>query len=340
MPGLIETSQVGKRQDLSSYITNIERTACPLFTMIPKDEVHKTTFETQVDDYGDTTDIAGVASTADATSFKNEVENRGIIENSVQKMWENPSVDDFAENVNENPALPSGEYLNSVNKATVRLKFRIEKKLMSRTEAKKQGVSGSTAYETCSIGGFINSSAPTGTQVVPPRFRTPAANIYTSTVAALVETDLQNIMQEIYESTHGQGKFTGILGSELKQRVSTFSYYSPTVSSFTSVRQVNNQANGTIEQMVDVIKGDFGMMALMPSTRVNHFAADGTENSSAIKRGSGLILDLTMWGLAFKRRVGHKRLEDKGGGPRGIVDTIFGLRCKNPVGNGALYVSG
>lgn len=339
MPGLIEPNQVGKRQDLSNYITNIERTSCPLFTMLPKDEVHKTTYETQVDDYGETTDINGVASTADATSFNNESENRGIIENSVQKMWENPQVDDFSENVNENPAV-SSEYNLAVQKAIVRLKFRMEKKWMSRTEAKKQGVSGASAYETCSIGGFVNSSAPTGTQVVPERFRTPSAHIYTSTVAALTEDTIQNIMQEIFEATHGLGMFTAVFGSELKQKVSSFSIYRPDLASNTIVRQVNNENNGTLSTVVDIIKGDFGTVSIVPSTRVNHFGADGSANSAAIRRGSGFILDLKMWGLAFKRRVGHKPLQNQGGGPRGIVDTIFGLRCKNPVGNGAIYVSG
>ena len=44
-------------------------------------------------------------------------------------------------------------------------------------------------------------------------------------------------------------------------------------------------------------------------------------------------------GLAFKRKPGHKPLEDKGGGPRGIVDMIFGLRAKCPKANGAILVS-
>ncbi len=339
MPGLIEPNQVGQRQDLSNYITNIERENAPLFSMLPKDEVHKTTFESQVDDYGDTSDIDGVASSADASTFTNQVENRGLIENSVMKMWENPKVDDFSENVSENPAIAS-EYRESVRKATVRLKFRMEKKLLSRTEAAKQGQGGATAYATCSIGGFVNSSAPTGTQTVPTRFRTPSAHIYTSPVAACKESTFIDIMQEIFEATNGMGMFTGVFGSSLKKRVSEFSIYQPDVASNTVVRQINKSDTKTLETCVDVVKGDFGMLTIVPSTRVNHFGTDGSENSQAIKRGSGYMLDLKMWGLAFKRRVGHKSLEDQGGGPRGIVDTIFGLRCKNAKANGALYVSG
>lgn len=338
MPGLIETGQVGKRQDLSDYIVNIERTDTPLFTAIPKDTVNKTHFETQVDDYGETTDMDGVASNEDAETFDNMVENRGIIENYVMKMWEKPMVDDFSENVNENPALAEGEYVESVRKAIVRLKFRVEKRLMSQLEASVQG--NGTVYGTCGIYGFLKAAAPTGSQTVPERFRLSSDQRYTSTVAALDEEDLHNLLQEMFENTHGQGKFTGFVGSELKQRISSFSIYRADVSSNTIVRRISVKDAQKLEWMVDVIVGDFGQIDLVPTTRINHFDSAGAATSSAIRRGSGLILDLSKWGLAFKRKPGHKRLEDKGGGPRGIVDTIFGLRCKSPKANAPIVVSG
>lgn len=340
MPGLMEPGQVGKRQDLSNYITNIEREDTPLFSMLPKDEVNKVTFETQVDDYGETTDISGVGSAEDADSFQNQAENRAIIENSVMKMWEKPAVDDFSENVNENPALSAGEYVEGVRKATVRLKFRMEKRLLSQVEASKQGVGGAKAYGTCSIFGFLKSGAPSGTQVVPERFRTPAAQIYSNTVANITEDSFQDMMQEVFEATNGKGKFTGVVGSELKQKISSFSIYRPTVAGQTTIRQINKEDTKTLSTVVDIITGDFGTVELVPSTRINHFDAAGAATSAAIRRGSGLMLDLSMWGLAYKRKPGHKRLADQGGGPRGIVDVIFGLRCKNPKGNGALPVSG
>lgn len=338
MPGMTEPGQVGKRQDLSSYITNIQRTETPLFTMLPKDTVSKTTFETQVDDYGDTDDLEGVGSGEDADSFQNESENRGIIENSVMKMWEKPGVDDFAENVNENPAVQEGEYANSVRKGTVRLKFRAEKVLMSELQATKQDGTG-TKYRTCSIGGFLSTSAPTGTQVIPSRFRLPSAHAYTSTLAALDEDAIHNILQEIFEQTNGAGNFVMPCGSELKQKVSSMSIYRPDLSSNTVVRQINNQNNGTLEQVVDFLVGDFGRVKLVPVTRMRWVDSAGAANASAKRRGSGYILDLNMWGLAFKRKPGHRKLEDKGGGPRGIIDMIWALRCKNPLGNGRVSVS-
>jgi hypothetical protein len=338
MPGMMEPQQVGKKQDLSNYITNIQREDTPLFTIMPKDTVSKTTFETQVDDYGDTDDLAGVGSAEDADSFQNESENRGIIENSVMKMWEKPGVDDFAENVNENPGLQEGEYANSVRKATVRLKFRCEKRLMSEHQATKQDGTG-TKYGTCSIGGFLSTSAPSGTQVIPTRYRLPSAHAYASTLATLTEENIHDILQEIFEQTHGAGDFVFPCGSELKQKVSSFSFYRPDLASNSVVRNINSENNKTLQQVVDFLVGDFGRVKLMPVTRMRWQTVAGAATSATLRRGSGYILDLKMWGLAFKRKPGHKRLEDKGGGPRGIVDMIFGLRCKNPLGNGRVSVS-
>lgn len=335
----MEPSQVGKRQDLSDYIVNIQRTDTPLLTELPKDDVHQTVFQTQVDDYGDTDDISGVGSSEDVDSYQNEVENRALVENSVMKMWERPAVDDFAENVNENPALAGGEYANAVKKAIIRLKFRMEKRLLSQVEASKQDGSGAK-YGTCSIFGFLKSAAPTGTQVVPSRFRLPAAQTYTGTVANIQEDDIHNLLKEIFEATYGQGLFKGYFASSLKQHCSLFSIYRPDVASNTNMRRFQEGDGTVIETVVDALVGDFGRVDLIPVVRMRYFDANGAATSQALRRGSGLVLDLNMWGLAFKRRPGHMPLQNQGGGPRGVVDCIFGLRCKNPVGNASITVSG
>lgn len=342
MPGLQEADQVGKRQDLSDYIVNIQRTDTPLFTEIPKDTVRKSTFETQVDDYGETNDIGGVGTSEDAEDFKNMAENRGIIDNQVMKMWEKPMVDDFAENVNENEAIPQGEYVEAVRKAIVRLKFRVEKRLLSCVEGTRQ--ESGRKFGTCSIGGFIKSTAPIGDQRVPERYRTPDAQIYTGTLADFTEVSARTILKEIFESTNGKGMFKGYVGSSLKEAFSMMSIYRPDKASNTVIQRINSVNNGTIETVVDILTGDFGTIELIPTTRMRYFDQNATigtydATSEAQRRGSGLIVDINGWGLAFKRKPGHKPLQDKGGGPRGIVDTIFGLRCKNPKGNGAVFVS-
>ncbi len=338
MPGLMEPNQVGKRQDLSDYITNIEQENYPLISMLPKDkDPVNTEFETQADNYGATDDLDGVPAGKDADKFENQAAARGIIKNRVQKMWENPMVDDFAENVSENPAL-SSEYLEAVRKSTVRLKFRIEKRLFSEREAEAN--STSKGYGTCSVFGFLKTSAPTGVQVVPDTFRLSAAQVYSSTVALFTEEAAQDLLQELFENTFGAGDYDAFLGSELKQKISFMSIYRPDVSSNTIVRRFDAAQNTELSATIDIITGDFGTVKLHPTTRMRWQDVNGAANSSTLRRGSGVIMSMKLWGLAFKRRPGHRPLQDQGGGPRGIVDTIFGLRCKNPRGNAPILVSG
>lgn len=336
MPGLLEPNQVGKRQDLSDYMTNIEADEYPLYSMLPKDkELTNTKFESQVDDYGDTDDLEGVPAGKDADKFENQAANRGIIENYCMKMWENPMVDDFAENVSENPALQEGEYVDAVRKSTVRLKFRVEKRLQSEREATKN--EGGKAYGTCAIGGFLKKagSAFVGSQVVPDRFRTPAAQVYDGAFASLDEETIQNILQELFEATYGAGDYTGIVGSELKQKVSFWSIYRADVASNTIIRRFK-QEDQTLKVAIDILTGDFGTVKLVPTTRMRWQDSAGAATTTAKRRNSGYILSMKLWGLRHKRKPGHRRLQDAGGGPRGIVDTIFGLRCKSPKGNAAI----
>jgi hypothetical protein len=335
---LMEPNQVGKRQDLSDYITNIEQENYPLISMLPKDkEPVNTEFETQADNYGDTDDLDGVPAGKDADKFENQAAARGIIKNRVQKIWENPMVDDFAENVSENPAV-SSEYLEAVRKSTVRLKFRIEKRLFSEREAEAN--STTKGYGTCSIFGFTKAAAPTGVQVIPEQFRLSTAQRYTSTVASFTEEAAQDLLQELFENTHGAGDYDAFLGSELKQKISFMSIYRPDVSSNTIVRRFDAAKNTELAATVDIITGDFGTVKLHPTTRMRWQDVDGVANSAAKRRGSGVIMSMKLWGLAFKRRPGHRPLQDQGGGPRGIVDAIFGLRCKNPRANAPILVSG
>lgn len=343
MPALIESDIDRKslRQDLSDYFTFLQHEETPELSILPKTTVNQTKFQDQVDDYGDTSNIEGVLSNDDATSFTNQLANMGYVENFAMKMRETAAVDDMAQNVDENPALASGYMAQAVRKAVVRLKHRMAKQILSLIEGRQQ--SGANTYRSCAIGGFIKSGAPSGDQAVPSIARPAAAQIYTDTVANLqpggatpIEGVLKNIMQEIYEASFGQGNFKAIFGSSLKKLVSDISIYEANVSGATVVRRINSDNDAEISATVDRIKGDFGAIDIIPSVRVRRVDASNAAVSDTLARNSGYILDPQKWGLAFKRTPNFRSLEDKGGGPRGIVEAIYGLRALFPKGNGAI----
>lgn len=368
MPGATESSFDRKSltQDLSDYITFTQVADTPEFSVIPKGSINQTKHQTQVDDYGNTDNIAGVVSNADVLAFEDELPDLAYTENFAMKMRETPTIDDMLQNVDENPGMKQGFYAEAVRKAVVRLKHRMIKQFLSGATGAAQ--SGQTPYSSCSIGGFLQTTAGAlvGSQTVPPAFRPDSTQVQNVSLANLAsgasatlnsETLLLTILQELFEVTYGLGQFTAFAGSSIKKTISLASIYDFTVSGATVVRRINSENDAVLKTTVDQIHGDFGTIDIIPTPRIMRFdnngvpttvatgaggqiAINGSNSLSAsvnIARGSMYILDLSKWALAFKRAPGHRALEDRGGGPRGIVDAIFSIRAKAPNANGAIF---
>ena len=79
---------------------------------------------------------------------------------------------------------------------------------------------------------------------------------------------------------------------------------------------------------MDIFEGDFGTLELIPSL---FLAMDA---SSAEQLSRGYVLDMDMIELRYNRKPRYQELEDRGGGPRGIVDAICALCVKSPLGLG------
>jgi hypothetical protein len=366
MPGAVESGfdRKSMTQDLSDYITFTQVADTPEFSVIPKGSINQTLHQTQIDDYGNTDNITGVLSNADVTSFEDELPDLGYTQNYAMKMRETPTIDDMLQNVDENPALKQGFYAEAVRKAVVRLKHRMIKQFLSGAVGVAQ--SGSTPYQSCGIGGFMQTTAGTliGAQTVPVGFRPDAtqvqnvslANLASGASATLNSEDLLlTILQELFEVTYGLGQFTAFAGSSIKKTISLASIYDFSVTGATAVRRINSDNDAVLKTTVDQIHGDFGTIDIIPTPRIMRFDNNGVNTSIGgstsvsingstgltatvnIPRGSMFILDLSKWALAFKRAPGHRSLEDRGGGPRGIVDAIFSIRAKAPNANGAIF---
>jgi hypothetical protein len=57
-------------------------------------------------------------------------------------------------------------------------------------------------------------------------------------------------------------------------------------------------------------------------------------NPAAVQNGRGYVLDMDMVELRYNRKPRFQELEDRGGGPRGIVDAICALCVKSPLALG------
>lgn len=331
MPQLMEADQVGKRQELADFITNIEAQATPVTSMIKKGSKPKQTLiECQVEGYPDV-GHNGVMDGADVSSFSHVARKK--LQVRPQKFWYNPSVSDFAEE--SDVAGIRSEMAHQKILGLVLIKRMLEQRILSDEDTKEDD-GGSQPNETRGLFSWCDPDAQT-LYPVHEDFRTPSDSIYTDALDDLSEEDFCDLLQSSYNEHKRQVSLKGICGSALKRHVSGFSLYSDDVTSKTSTRTFNQDAKSkAIINTIDRLVTDAGDVDLMLSSFLKTAKADGAASANTTR--SGLILDMSMLELRYTRMPRIKDLEDRGGGPRAIIDLIAGLVCKNPRGQVVLDI--
>jgi hypothetical protein len=286
----------------------------------------------QADGYTATTVPAGVLSDADISSsdYVDNAANRVLLSARIQKFREVPSVDDLAQHVSEVAGVGKRrEMARAVTKSLEQLKRKMEAAFCSDQESVEQ--SGSTPYKTRGLGKWIQNGAQTDLPV-NASYRTPTASINTTATASLTEADVQNLLQSIYEQTGKSATYSLVCGPTLKRKFTSFTrtqFASTNVAS--AIRVLNQKDENKIVATVDIFEGDFGTLELIPSL---FLAKDATVNATAVQNGRGYVLDMDMVELRYNRKPRYQELEDRGGGPRGIVDSICALCVKSPLALG------
>lgn len=325
MAGLIEPNQVGKREDLADIIAVVDAKSTPVMSMARKGrDAGNTLVEWQADAYEDpATD--GVLDGADVSNFQNKAANRAKLQGRVQKLWRNPKVSDFSENVS-NVAGVKSEMARSISKSIVELKRDIEATICSDNDSQQQ--SGSDPYKTRGLGKWIQNGAQTDLPV-PTAFRTPTASIDSTAMASLTETIVNNVLESIWDETGKIGSYMLPCGSKLKRAFTGFANYVPDKASNGTIRTFESGGadRKKLVNTIDVYEGDFGTVELHPS----HFLANGTTDAPTRR---GYVLDMSLVEVKYNRTPRFKPLEDQGGGPRGIIDAIICLCVHNPLGLG------
>jgi len=328
---LLEVNQVGKREDIANYITRIDARSKPVLAMIPKGPpANNSLVQFQVDDFEEPTDNAAVDG-EDVSVFDNASPNRAMLKTYVQKFRVAAMVSDFAENLSDVAGLKSGELAESIMKKLEKISRDIEAAICSDNE--HQEGTGALPYKLRGLGMWIG-----GAQTVfpvPAAYATPAASLDNTPMANLTETIINNVLQSAFEQTGKVNNFDLVLGPTLKRVFSGFTRtQSATTNTFSSIRVYNNDASTkTITNVVDRYEGDFGNVNL----HVSLFCGVLTSNAAMLRRGYLLIMDLLEW--SYKRMPRVRQLEDRGGGPRFLIDAIGTLKVKNPKPLGKFYAT-
>jgi len=333
MPATLITSQTGIRQDLSDLIAVVDAKTCPVISMAKKgaEPINPLT-QWQADAFNAATVPAGVLSNTDVSSsdFVDNAANRVLLSARIQKFREVPSVDDLAQHVSEVAGIgKKKEMARAVSKSLEQMKRSMEAAFCSDQEGVEQ--SGATPYKTRGLGKWIQNGAQSDLPV-NSAYRTPTASINTTATASLTENNIQDMLQSLYEQTGKAQTYSLVCGPALKRQFTSFTrtqFASTNVAS--AIRVLNQKDSSKIVSSVDIFEGDFGTLELIPSL---FLAKDATVNAAAVQNGRGYVLDMDMVELRYNRKPRFQELEDRGGGPRGIVDAICALCVKSPLALG------
>ena len=343
MAVLLERTQGTKREDLADLLSRIDMKGTPATSMIPKGkEPTNTLFEWVVDDHEDPASAGHVDGTDfTGSDYGNMSANRTKCAGRVQVFQKPFGVSLLAEEVSDVAGLGrKAEMRESIKKALVSVKRGIEARICGESDS--QADDGTNAYLTRGLFswvGYTGGSATAATDnAVPAIAATPSSHIWAGDIdgsTSFDESDIQDILEGVFNSTGGNSNFQLLCGTKLKRRFTNFATYQPSLSGSVALRTYNqDSASKKIVQTVDVFVGDFGQVDLIPS---HWLRQDNTgTNASTRQQSSGLLLDTSLLKLRYNSLPSFHEVEDRGGGRKGFIRAILGLQVTNPKGLGAI----
>lgn len=308
----------GNREDLSDILTILEPESTPLTSMANKATASGTFFEVQVDDLS-TASFDGVNEGEDVTSFDNKAANRARIGNYVQKFRRTFAVSDIQEIVST--AGVASEFSNAQSKSVREIKRDMEAAFCSSQDRQADSGSGSP-YKTRGMFKFL------GVGGQPSDIPSFAQNVANDTTGTQTEATFNSVLQELYEANGMPGgQLTLIAGPTLKKEISDFSRQAGGAGFAYQVTQPAESK--TITLSVNFYEGDFGNVAIIPSTLLNR-----TSGSATIDTDAGLLIDPEYVAIHTLKAESNSELENQGGGRRGFCDVIAGLAVHSPKAHG------
>ena len=332
MAQLTEPISPVKREDLSDQLVLVDQRSTPVTSMIRKDpSPTNTLYEWTVDSY-DSPTTKGVVDGTDVASWSNKAANRAKLKNHIQVVRRTAKVSRLAENVTSVPGV-SSEIGHAAKRCLTELARDIECIILGDNSS--QTDDGTKPYLTRGIGKWVVTS-DSDQYPVPSAHLPASAQVITTATASLREdTDIQGILQAIFDATGMVGDYKLIAGSVLRRR---FTDMTRTVTNAATnggaarARSFNSDLTSkTITETVTSYNGDFGTIEIMAS---NWIGASADSDNASPDTDRGYLIDMDKFALCFNKRPSAERLTDEGGGPRVLVEAVLGTKCLSPKGCG------
>ncbi len=326
MPELLEANQVGKLQDISDAVFNVEAAETPFISMCGKDpKPHQKQSSWQSEKYpvdGHQGEMDG----QDVTNFDSG--QRKLLYGMAQLLRRAYKVSTFAD-VTDVAGIKR-EIAHQKALAMVVLKTKMESRALSDSESSEDD---NVAIPNETRGGF--KWLDTGAQAhlpVDPLFRPPVECHHTTPLDTFTEKTFRSQLDAAYKLRRSKSSLDGFVGVTLKGLVDDWTVYDSQTPTQVPVRSFQHKGDsGQLINVVDFLKFSTGTVRLHISSQLHTDEATGAPTNFTDR--SGLFLDMRMWRIAFMKRPQDRRLQDGGGGPRGYCETIMMLKCMNPLGH-------
>lgn len=331
--GLVAVPQTGAREDLLDIMSVIDAKQTPFLSMVSRGKKPRASeVEWHADAYADPREDAIVDGTdVDATDYENHAANRAKISMYLHQQRRTARIGRVASRISDVAGIKD-ELSNSLEKKTTELRRDMERVMLSDNEC----VLGTTsvAAETRGLGKWVQSGAQ-AVLPVPAAYRTPAAQNITTAMASFAESDIQDLTQAIWDETGGSANLMTFCGSTWKRTftdmlTSVQAAEGTTTSTPYGTQRVFNNAQGAnrISNSVTILAGDFGEIQAVPCPFI------GMTSTATVDKDRAYFLDMDKIKLCIGWDPTPEYYEDRGGGPRFMLEVLYLLSVTNPLGMG------
>lgn len=332
MPALNETQQEGVPDSWLPLIANADIGETPVTSMLSKSQKKKgedSLHWWQVKNHRHP-NLKGTPDLQDASEFKTN--RRKKLYGIRMKTRDAVAVGDLAE-MNEVAGV-SSEMAEQVDDALVVMKRSLEGRTLSAHDCVDED-DGDSGMETRGMYSWLSTTAQ-GTLPVPEGYR--PGQSYNGTLAAFDEDELIAMSDAAYKERKGRKDMLGIVGIELKSKMDEWLSMRADEGSRHNVLSVNQNYNKEFIQCVDRIVLSSATIDLMVSSFML-YSNEKESDETAGTHMSGLFICKDMWNLDFSRDIRVLQLENKGGGPRALLDAVWCLEGLNPLGQFAAQIT-
>ena len=315
------TTQVGKREDLADYVSQVDAHNTPVTSLARKGSKPGNSIMswqvTALDSISNTGTVDGV----DVTTYDSNV--RALCQNYVQIYRLATRVSNLAAGLTSNVAGVKDELAFQVAHKVVEVKRMMEKSFCS-AQAPQADDGSSTPYMTRGLANWISTSAGS-VLATPSGFTTPAVSIESSTsTSQITDSHIQSVLSSIFSETGTITDYDMPVGRTLKRaftdRLTGIRTAAPATAgdgdSVTQVRTFSPQTGRSVEYRVDTFVGDFGTIRLHPSNWL-------------VEQTDGLCLNMSDVELRYAELPSVTALPDAGGGPIRQIRAVAALVLKS-----------